>query len=137
VFNRKTIVYKMELDMDELRIIQQKLIAILKECVPPLKIESDSETNFTVIGSKEAMQGKQKVDGFYFSSVVPKPTDIRLYFFPIYTHASEFESISENLRKCLKGKSCFHIKKMDTDLENDIRFMIQKGAVLYEKDNLI
>ncbi|KAA3614854.1 MAG: hypothetical protein D8M58_10390 [Calditrichaeota bacterium] len=123
--------------MDELKIIQQKLIAIFKEHIPPLKIEIESETNFKVSGTKEAMQGKQKVDGYYFGSVVPKPKDIRLYYFPIYTHVSDFENISSNLRKCLKGKSCFHIKKMDVELENDIRKMVNKGVELYLKDELI
>ncbi len=123
--------------MDELKNIQEKLITILKKHVPPLKIEIETETNFKVSGTKEAMQGKQKVEGYYFGSVVPKPKDIRLYFFPIYTHVSAFENISVSLRKCLKGKSCFHIKKMDTELENDIRMLVGKGVELYQKDNLI
>ncbi len=123
--------------MDELKNIQERLILILKKHVPPLKIEIESETNFKVSGTKEAMQGKQKVDGYYFGSVVPKPKDIRLYFFPIYTHVAEFENISGALRKCLKGKSCFHIKKMDEDLESDIREMVGKAVKLYENENLI
>lgn len=83
------------------------------------------------------MQGKQKADGCYFGSIVPKPKDIRLYYFPIYTHASEFTWISDELRKCLKGKSCFHIKKLDDELIGDISAMISKGIDLYEKDDLI
>ena len=83
------------------------------------------------------MQGKQKVDGIYFASVVPKPKDIRLYFFPIYTHAAGFENISEGLQKCLKGKSCFHIKKLSPELESDITAMVKRGVDLYKKDELI
>jgi len=123
--------------MDELKIIHEKLIALFKENIPPLKVKNDTENSFEVTGTKEAMQGKQKVQGYYFGTVVPKPKDIRLYFFPIYTHVTEFENISTNLRKCLKGKSCFHIKKMDEQLENDIQEMVKKGVKLYQKDNLI
>lgn len=123
--------------MDDLKILQEKLIAILKENIPPLQVKTDTKNSFEVTGTIPAMQGKKKVDGFYFGTVVPKPKDIRLYFFPIYTHASEFENISKRLKKCLKGKSCFHIKKMDGELENDIRQMVKKGIGLYQKDDLI
>ena len=83
------------------------------------------------------MQGKQEVEGIYFASVVPKPKDVRLYFFPIYTHKEEFVEISENIRKCLKGKSCFHIKNMNLELEVEIISMIEKGIEVYKKNDLI
>ncbi|MDC1211984.1 hypothetical protein N8Z73_00745 [bacterium] len=87
-------------------------------------------------GTKPGMQGKQKVDGYYFASILPKPKDCRLYFFPIYTHADEFE-LSDELKKCLKGKSCFHIKKLSNELEIEIKGMIEKGVNLYLADGLI
>ena len=59
------------------------------------------------------------------------------YFFPIYTHADQFENISEEARKALKGKSCFHIKKLSPDLETEIGRMVDLGVELYEKDDLI
>jgi hypothetical protein len=77
------------------------------------------------------------VDGLYFASVVPKPKDIRLYFFPIYTHVDEFKSISPALRKMLKGKSCFHIKNLDKGLKIEVTEMIQLGIKIFQKDGLI
>lgn len=121
----------------DLPAIENTIKTILKKHVPPLKIRQETKSAFEVAGTKETMQGKQKVDGYYFASVVPKPKDIRLYFFPIYTHADQFKQISEQLRKCLKGKSCFHIKKLDQDLQNEISQMVQTGIKIYEKENLI
>ena len=83
------------------------------------------------------MQGKQKVDGFYFATVIPKAKDCRLYFFPIYTDSEAFVNISPELRKCLKGKSCFHIKKMDEQLESEVKAMIHKGIELYRAKGII
>ena len=120
----------------ELKAIQTTLHNMLKSHSPALQIRVHTEKNFEAAGTIPAMQGKKKVDGYYFASVMPKPKDIRLYFFPIYTHASEFK-LSDNLQKCLKGKSCFHIKKMDEDLQNEIEAMIGKGVELYKKDGLI
>lgn len=123
--------------MVQLEEIRSILIDMFKSHVPPLQIRKDNENVFEVAGTKEAMQGKQKVDGFYFGSVVPKPKDIRLYYFPIYTHPDEFKWLSEQLRKFLKGKSCFHIKKLDEELETEIGKMIDLGVEIYQREQLI
>lgn len=121
----------------ELQEIQQKLHLLLKSFVPPLRVRKESDEIFEVCGTKPVMQGKQKVEGFYFASVVPKPKDIRFYFFPIYTHPKKFEVLSQAMQKCLKGKSCFHFKKMDEALINELSNMVALGVKLYKKDNLI
>jgi len=117
--------------------INSALRAMLEKHTPKLQIRKNTPENFEAAGTIEAMQGKKKVDGFYFASVMPKPKDVRLYYFPIYTHVDDFKDIPEDLRKCLKGKSCFHIKKMDKSLEKSIEKMIAKGVKLYKKDGLI
>ena len=124
----------MKTDVNEIR---ETLHALLKEQVPPLRIRHDSEVNFEVCGTKEVMQGKKKVDGYYFASVMPKPKDVRLYFFPIYTHKDDYPALSPTLQKCLKGKSCFHIKKLDAEMEAEIRGMIERGVTLYRENELI
>ena len=121
----------------ELPDIQEALEHLLSAHVPPLRIRVDSDTNFEVAGTKATMQGRQQVEGHYFANIVPKPKDIRLYFFPIYTHAEEFGPLSGELQKCLKGKSCFHLKKLSAELETEIREMIANGVRLYERDQLI
>ena len=83
------------------------------------------------------MQGKQKVDGFYFGSVIPKPKDVRLYFFPIYTHTDEMGELPENLKKALKGKSCFHIKFLDEEMIENLNQMIEKAVKIYQQNNLL
>ncbi len=123
----------MKTDLPE---IDQTLRSFMTSHVPPLRVRIDKATQLEMAGTKEAMQGKQKVDGFYFGSIIPKPKDVRLYFFPIYTHPEEF-SPSTELRKCLKGKSCFHIKKLSPELQEEIREMIIKGVKIYQSEGLI
>ncbi len=121
-------------DLEE---IKKSIIASCKAQVPPLRIKNDVIENFELSGRKEVMQGRKMVDGIFFSAVVPKAKDIRLYFFPIYTHADAFSNLSEELRKSLKGKSCFHIKKMSNEMEAEIKEMIKKGVELYKEEGLI
>ncbi|MDB2413528.1 DUF1801 domain-containing protein [Flavobacteriaceae bacterium] len=117
--------------------IQAKLIDILKEQIDVLKISAETENKFEVSGTIEAMQGKKKVDGIYFASVVPKPKDVRFYFFPTYTHKEQIGELPENLKKALKGKSCFHVKYMDDEFEDNIKELVETAVKLYQADGLL
>lgn len=121
----------------DLKQIEGSFKAMLKSLEPSIKIRVDNGKNFEAAGTIPAMQGKQKVNGYYFASVMPKPKDVRFYFFPIYTHANAFADVSKEMRKCLKGKSCFHVKKLSPELEAEFSSIIQKGVDIYKKDGLI
>ncbi|MFK7971444.1 MAG: hypothetical protein AB8F95_13830 [Bacteroidia bacterium] len=117
--------------------IREKLVNILKEHVGPLKITSDTNEKFEMSGTIEVMQGKKKVEGHYFSTVIPKPKDVRFYFFPTYTHKEQIGALPEDLQKALKGKSCFHIKKMDDEFETNLKALVKKSVELYQADGLL
>lgn len=122
----------------DINYIREKLVALLRMHEGIFKFVSDTADKFEVHGTIPAMQGKQKVDGFYFGSVIPKPKDVRLYFFPMYTHRDDlFDQMSPALAKFLKGKSCFHIKHLTPELEEEIDLMIQKSIKIYQKDKLL
>lgn len=117
--------------------IRNQLVELLKSHLGPLQITSDTFEKFEVTGTIPAMQGRQKVDGFYFASVVPKAKDVRLYFFPVYTHKEEIGELSESIRKALKGKSCFHIKKMDDVFKSELKRLIDKSVRVYQNHGLL
>ena len=117
--------------------IQAKLIDIIKEQMDVLRISAETENKFEVSGTIEAMQGKKKVDGIYFASVVPKPKDVRFYFFPTYTHKEQIGELPENLKKALKGKSCFHVKYIDDEFEDNINELVKPAVKLYQADGLL
>jgi hypothetical protein len=122
-------------DINEMWLI---LKSLLKNHENVFNIVSDSEEKFEVIGTKAVMQGKQKVEGHYFATLIPKPKDLRFYFFPAYTHADEIKALmNETLTKFLKGKSCFHIKKVDDAVIENLKVIIDKGVDLYQKDGLL
>ncbi|MCB9245083.1 MAG: hypothetical protein H6606_01520 [Flavobacteriales bacterium] len=117
----------------------QTLKDLLSQKAGPLKTSEKQEGIFEACGTKPVMQGKQKVDGHYFATLMDKPTDVRFYFLPIYTHAAAYTDLSEKVRKMLKGKSCFHIKpkQFDLEAEKELGRMIELGIELYERDGLI
>jgi len=121
-------------DVEEIR---ETLVDILKQHEELLRVTSDTFDKFEVTGTVEAMQGKKKVEGFYFASVIPKPKDVRFYFFPVYTHMNKLGELSDNLKKALKGKSCFHIKYMDEELKSDLEDLVDRSVTLYKADGLL
>lgn len=118
----------------EIEEIRNQLKILLSAYLGPLRVRVDKETNFEVNGTIEAPQGKKIVDGIYFSSIVPKSKDVRFYFYPAYTHPKEFENLSEELAKFKKGKSCFHVKYLNEDLEKEIKALIGKAVEVYTKE---
>jgi hypothetical protein len=66
---------------------------------------------------------------------MPKPKDVRFYFFPLYTHVDRFK-LSPDLQKMLKGKTCFHIKQLNDDLKEEIRAMIESGVKIFQEQGL-
>ena len=127
----------METPIKDLPQIREELKAMLLGFQGPLRVRVDKESNFEVAGTIPAMQGKSKVDGIYFSSIVPRAKAVHFYFFPAYTHPQAFENLSEALKKCKKGKSCFHVKYLDAALMEEIRGMVAQGVAAYQKDGLL
>ncbi len=121
-------------DVNEIR---EKLKSIQEAFLGPLKVKVDKPGNFELSGTIKAQQGKKMVDGYYFSSLVPKAKDVRFYFFPAYTHADLFDDLSETMTKFKKGKSCFHVKYLDADLEKEIKKMMKTAIKAYQKDGLL
>jgi hypothetical protein len=110
---------------------------ILQQCVPPLAVRSQSASRLDMYGTINARLLKRDFDGMYFGSAIIQKNYVALYFFPIYTHPAEFKTIPESLRKCLKGKSCFHLTTDDPILMKSIEAMVKQGLKLYKKLKLI
>jgi hypothetical protein len=120
-------------DLEE---IANRLKAVLQTHKAVFQVTSVQPENYQVSGTIPTMQGKKKVDGIYFASVVPKPKDVRFYFFPLYTHKDSLDGIlKDDLRKLLKGKTCFHVKYMTDEIEANLQELTDMAVSLYQKDN--
>ncbi len=123
--------------MDNKSKIFQDLKRILRKYNDPLVESGDMETSYHLYGTKPASVGKSNYEGIHFASAVIRTKYVALHFFPIYTHVAKFEGIDSELRKCLKGKSCFHIKKDDEDLYKKIENLLELGMNTYKEEGWI
>ena len=55
------------------------------------------------------------------------------YFMPVYADPSLKSQLHPQLVKCLKGKSCFHIKKNDPELMEQVKEALKVGYESFKK----
>lgn len=116
--------------------LKKEIFGSLKLALEPFckdqDIRTDNEKAYNVYGKKTVEVNNKTIEGQYFASAMMMKNHVGFYFFPIYTHKEEFQAEKYPLLlKCLKGKSCFHLKKHDPDIFLEISLILKQGADLY------
>ncbi len=123
------------------KLTQNELLTIfkaLKKEVKPyhkgnLKPRIDIEGKYDLWVEKPVMvAGKQK-DDIYFVGLLVQSNYVGFYFFPVYTNPDLKDDLAPGLAKSLKGKSCFHIKKIDDTVLEEVRHALKVGIEYYKE----
>jgi len=118
---------------NELVPIYKKLKIILKQYEKPLKPKFDLDSKYDLWSFKELeIEGRKRTE-VYFAGLVIQSNYVGFYFMPVYVETEMKKVFKPELLSCLKGKSCFHIKKLDSKLEKQIEQALKKGYALYKK----
>jgi hypothetical protein len=109
--------------------------SLLQKQCPPMVASKDKDGVYELMGNKPAPYGYKKtiVPGMYFASVVARKDMISFYFFPIYYHTEDFIDLIPTMAKCLKGKTCFNIKKPEQVNVKELNALLKKGVVAWKK----
>lgn len=115
----------------------QDLKKILSKYEKGLSITGDQKTSYNLYSAKEVfLAGKMRTDNF-FAGIKIQGSFVGFYFMPIYTHPELTKIIPEELRKKLKGKSCFHIKTQDNETYRLIDELLKQGYDFYKKEKIM
>jgi hypothetical protein len=124
------------MEKDLIKIFNQ-LKKMLKKFENPLKSKFDLDSKYDLWSFKDLEIGGRKRKEVFFASLIIQSKYVGLYFMPIYTDTSLKDVFRPELLKLLKGKSCFHIKQLDANLEKQIEEALKKGYSLYKRRNWI
>ena len=113
--------------------IYGSLKRILKKFENPLISKSDLESKYDLWSIKNIELEGRKKKGVFFAGLIIQSSYVGFYFMPVYTDENLKSVFHPDLLKLLKGKSCFHIKKLESDLENHIEDALQRGYELYKR----
>lgn len=118
---------------EELLTIFNRLKKQLKKYEGQLKPKFDLEGKYDLWSFKQVEVAGRKRSEVYFAGLIVQSSYVGFYYMPVYTDTELKNFFSEDLLKLLKGKSCFHIKQLDDNLEKQIAAALQKGYKLYKK----
>src|SRR5205085_10447724 len=91
--------------------IFKKIKSILESFESAALKGSGNDSKYEVYGTKKVFVFNREVDGMYFAAAMIHKGFVGFYFMPIYCDPKLISEIPDNLKKLLKGKSCFHVKK--------------------------
>jgi hypothetical protein len=95
------------------------------------KVKADKPGHYELYYGKEVEQHGRAYPELSFSSLLIQKGYVGFYFFPIYTNESLKDKLKPELLKTLKGETCFHIKKNDPILLQQIKEGLQYGYEYY------
>lgn len=117
----------------ELVEIFQRLKKILKKYEKPLVSKIDLDSRYDLWSIKDIELAGRKRNEVSFAGLIIQSSYVGFYFMSVYTNPETKKFFKPELLKCLKGKSCFHITKLDSELEKQIADALQRGFTLYKK----
>ena len=100
---------------------------------PPLVPKTDTERDFDLWSLKPVVIDGRKRKEVFFASLVIQKDYVGFYFMPIYAETDLKTVFKPELLRLLKGKSCFHIKKLDEELLRQIEAAVKIGYELYQE----
>jgi hypothetical protein len=113
--------------------IFQRLKQIMKEYEDPLKPKFDLDSKYDLWSFKDLEIAGRKRKEVSFASLIIQSKYVGFYYMPIYTDTTLQDVFEPELLSTLKGKSCFHIKNLDDQLEDQIRKALKIGYDLYKE----
>jgi hypothetical protein len=119
--------------MEDLQNIFKKLKPLLEVYQPALVSKMDDNAHFDLWTTKETLIHGRKFNEVYFAAIALNKAYVTFYYMPIYAEPETRKYLKPELLSRLKGKSCFHINKLDDVLFEQIKEALERGYKEYQK----
>jgi hypothetical protein len=131
---------KASLAEGQLESVYADLVRIMKRHAPPFRADiacmNGGKKSFQLTVPKPVAvpgaYGGKPVD-LQMAAVILQKDFVGFYLMCIYMNDPEKKKLSPALLKLLKGKTCFHVKKLDDGLRKDIAAALVMGAKNYRE----
>jgi hypothetical protein len=109
----------------------------LKELLTPyarrLTVRKDEPGYFDLWSEKDIeIDGRRRKDVFFCGLIIQK-SYVGFYFMPLYADQEQSVVFGPDLLTLLKGKSCFHIKRLTPEIREQVAGALAAGWRLYEE----
>jgi hypothetical protein len=118
----------------ELVVVFNELVKLMKPYAKaPIELHGGTGGKIILVSRKPVEIDGRKRDELWFAAALVQKGYVGFYYMPIYGYEGLGKKIHPELMKCLKGKACFHIKKYDEKLFEQIKEALQLGYDGYKK----
>jgi hypothetical protein len=118
---------------NDLSTIFQALKGLLSAYAPPLVPKMDDTTHYDLWSIKDVVIEGRKRKEIYFAGLIIQKGYVGFYYMPVYADAELKAVLAPELLKLLKGKSCFHVKKLTPELLGQIKAALKIGYDAYQQ----
>lgn len=115
--------------MPELQSVFTQLSSILRPYAARLEIKTDSQTELYV-DTRYIMKNRKPL---FFGAVQIKKNYVTFHLMPVYVQPDLLDSVSSDLKRRMKGKSCFHFTAIDTKLFRELAGLAKAGYASYQE----
>ena len=107
--------------------------SLLQKYRPPFEPKRDEAGYYDLWSFKQVViEGRKKQEVFFAAAIIQK-SYVGFYFMPVYAEPEVKRLFAPELLRLLKGKSCFHIKKLTPELVGQIESALEAGSELYRQ----
>ena len=92
-----------------------------------MKLSGGFDGKVALVSKKPVEILGRKKDELWFAGALVQKGYVGFYYMPVYADPSIKKLIKPELLKCLKGKSCFYIKKFDKEVFSQIKEALALG----------
>jgi hypothetical protein len=119
--------------ISDLNTIFEALKDRLSPYAPPLIPKMDDASHYDLWSIKNRVIEDRKRKEVYFAGLIIQKGYVGFYFMPVYAATDLKPVFAPELLKLLKGKSCFHIKKLPPELLGQIEAAMRIGYTAYQQ----
>ncbi len=113
------------------------LFAEVKRLLTPyetrLTARRDEPGYYDLWSEKEIVVDGRRRNDVFFAGVIVQKSFVGFYFMPLYADDDLSRMFGPELLGTLKGKSCFHLKRMTPEIRAQIEAALVAGWRLYEE----
>jgi hypothetical protein len=120
-------------DLDE---IFGRIEGLLRRYSPPLAARTGTvreKRDLHLWSEKEVEVAGRKREEVFFAGLIVQKGYVGFYFMPVYSDPDKKELFAPELLRLLKGKSCFHVRELDDELQGRIDDALERGFELYRE----
>lgn len=117
----------------DLTAIFASLKALLTTYAPPLTSKRDEPGYYDLWSVRDLVIEGRKRKEVYFAGLIIQKGYVGFYFMPVYAETELKAVFAPELLGLLKGKSCFHVKRLTPALLMQIEAALKVGYELYQQ----